>query len=112
MAMMMDDDGSPVCGCCTVVYAGQFWWVSDRRGSKRAYVYRTFTPSSLFLTNFYGHSQTRRLPTRQDWQSPDVSLSFPELERHEFVVGEIGDSDTGNFTRKRMISWLDDAVER
>jgi len=80
--------------------------------SKRAYVYRTFTPSSLFLTNFYGHSQTRRLPTRQDWQSPDVSLSFPELERHEFVVGEIGDSDTGNFTRKRMISWLDDAVER
>jgi hypothetical protein len=42
-------------------------------------------------------------------RSPDISLEFPQIERAEFLVGEVGYSDSGNLTRRRANGWLDNA---
>ena len=41
-------------------------------------------------------------------KSPDFSLAFAQIEGRRFLVGEVGYSDDGNFTRARVEKWLDE----
>jgi len=43
-------------------------------------------------------------------RSPDFSIGIPEIEHSEFLIGEVGYSDSGNLIRRRVIKWLSDAL--